>query len=232
MVYRAPPAHRHNGCGVSFICSWACQSLYPGKRRAPHFLYVATIPFGAWELTTFIMNSSTIHRKLIQNSVDAIESLIIRKSNDVSEEDIRTVFLNSNTAPRTISIQKEQEGKTDIVIRDKNTNQLLIRYELKTYIKDNETIHDQIDRIINDFQKLHTHRGDEVCYFILVCRREKLEDRAKKNANRIEGQMDFIYQYPNLNVNARIMINNNLEARIAYSVRDRERFVIYSWKVM
>ena len=44
--------------------------------------------------------------------------------------------------------------------------------------------------------------------------------------------MDFIYQYPNLNVNARIMINNNLEARIAYSVRDRERFVIYSWKVM
>ena len=169
---------------------------------------------------------------MIQNSVAAIESLLISKNNDVSEEDIRTVFINSNIAPRTISIQKEQEGRTDIVIRDKNTKQLLIRYELKTYIKDNETIHDQIDKIIGDFQKLHAHRRDEVCYFILVCRREKLKDRAQRNAQRIEGQMDFIYQYPNLNVNTRIMINNNLEARIAYSERNREQFVIYSWKVM
>ena len=30
-------AYRHNWCGVSFICSWAYQSLYPDKRIAPHF---------------------------------------------------------------------------------------------------------------------------------------------------------------------------------------------------
>ncbi len=178
------------------------------------------------------MRNSTIHRLLIKSSVEKIESLMSEQTNSVSEEDIRTILLKSDIAPRTILFQKEQENRTDLVIRNKTDNSLRIRYELKTYIKDSETLHYGISSILNDFRKLHDQRGNEDRYFVLVCRRDKLDERPINNASRILKQMSFIYNYPDQNVGTQITIVDDIIACKAYSVMDRQAFVIYTWKVL
>lgn len=167
-----------------------------------------------------------VHRDMLKDAVPLIQNLRKTQVDNISEDDIREQFREAfdKHPHRNLEYVQECFGRSDMAIQEKDKNNPLILYELKTYFKPNELPHLNIGAIMKDVYKLYTRKSNAKAYFIIVCRR-----------NLVNTCPDFIKETGTNSVG----LNKKYTVRaILYDVtitaKHREvnnDFVILSWEV-
>jgi len=138
-----------------------------------------------------------LHYRLLKNIALNVELLYNDNDKEISEYDIQSfmsLFLRRNLYNTDFSIHRESFGKFDCAVAEKKTNNPVILYELKTFVKEKEKLNTltSYKKILSDFQKFSKNISDSELirgFFVLVCK-----DTEIKKVNFI-NELDFVAKH-------------------------------------
>jgi len=165
-----------------------------------------------------------VHPHLIRDIFLNAEIRSNRRDYEIFEGDIQNIlidYLKGALANMDYIAKRESNGRFDAVIRNKNTNDVNVFYEVKTYIKKYEFPTDE--EIQHDIEKLYEAISDNESkgYFILVIAKSKIKNKPQK-------VQDFIKKHVN---DDRHWVDIN-DIKIRPSQKEKNgRLIVLSWEV-
>lgn len=176
-----------------------------------------------------------IHKDMLEDAVPLIQELCKKQGNNISEDNIRDQFHKAfdKHPHRNLEYAQERFNKTDMVIqkKDKTTDKYspVILYELKTYFKPHEILCNNIGEIQHDINKLYERASESKAYFILVCRKNQIDNCPDTEDFRFIKETGLVNNGLNKKYKIKYVFN---EITIAVKHRElNDDFVILSWQV-